>query len=143
MPGVPGIYYHSILGSRNDTQAAIDSGINRRINRAKVDFKKLIYELENSKNLQSNIFTLYSQMLKIRRQESLFNPYGQADYWNEDGAFIIERKDGNTTLICVHNFSSKEIEIAPISDEVEVLFGNPIECNAWVLGAFEFQWLKI
>lgn len=36
LAGVPGIYFHSLLGSRNDREAALASGINRRINRQKL-----------------------------------------------------------------------------------------------------------
>src|SRR6185369_9720841 len=34
--GLPGIYFHSLFGSRNDRAAALSSGINRRINRQKM-----------------------------------------------------------------------------------------------------------
>lgn len=36
--GVPAIYYHSLLGSENDIAGLNASGINRRINREKLDF---------------------------------------------------------------------------------------------------------
>jgi glucosylglycerate phosphorylase len=35
--GLPAIYFHSLFGSRNDREAALTSGINRRINRQKFD----------------------------------------------------------------------------------------------------------
>ena len=36
LQGVPGIYYHSLLGSRNWLRGVEESGINRRINRGKI-----------------------------------------------------------------------------------------------------------
>ncbi len=141
MPGVPGVYYHSILGSMNDRKGALDSGINRRINRKKLDFDGLAKILEAKVNFKAKVFSLYSQMLQVRRGEPLFNPYGKAEYYDNNGVFIIERKVGGKRLFCLHNFSSKPIRIEPMDKEAKVLFSAQ-EDNPWVLEAFGFQWLK-
>ena len=39
--GLPGIYFHSLFGSRGDRRGAEESGIPRRINRKKLDFAEL------------------------------------------------------------------------------------------------------
>ena len=41
LQGVPGIYIHSLLGSRNDYYGKTTSGIPRRINREKLDYQTL------------------------------------------------------------------------------------------------------
>ena len=143
MPGVPGIYYHSILGSQNDRQAAIDSGINRRINRKKLHLEELTHVLDHNESLQAQIFKLYSEMLQVRRNHFHFNPYASANYRSENGTFIIERKDNISTLFCVNNFSSQEVTINAVPGEVELLFSNASKAKPWTLEAFEFQWLKI
>ncbi len=50
--GVPAIYYHSLLGSENDLQGMIDSGINRRINREKFELESLEAELDEEGSLR-------------------------------------------------------------------------------------------
>ena len=45
LAGVPGIYFHSLFGSRNDREAALQSGINRRINRQKLTLAELEADL--------------------------------------------------------------------------------------------------
>lgn len=142
MPGVPGVYYHSILGSRNDRQAALDSGINRRINRKKLDVVSLTKKLDSKESFEARVFALYTQMLEVRRGEALFDPFVQAEYRVEDSTFIVERSAGGKRLICLHNFSSKRLKLEPFIGTVEVLFSAQ-NSKPWVLEAFEFQWLKI
>jgi sucrose phosphorylase len=141
MPGVPGVYYHSILGSRNDRKAAVDSGINRRINRSKLNVNELNNSLKNRESLRAKVFDSYSKILRIRREESLFNPYGMARYKKRDKVFIIERIEGDSKLYGLHNFSSKTIQLEPM-DGVELLYGSTKTNKPWVLGPFDFQWLK-
>ncbi len=143
MPGVPGVYYHSILGSRNDRQAAVASGIHRRINREKLALEALEAELKDIHSLRHKIFSEYSRMLAIRRTEPLFDPFGQADFFHEDGLFHIERKAGRQTLRCIHNFTSRRYNLKSKPAEAEVLYvsGNPEIKDT--LGPFEFCWYKM
>ncbi|GAB1481822.1 hypothetical protein MASR2M78_06370 [Treponema sp.] len=55
MPGIPAVYVHSLLGSRNWREGAIESGINRRINRKKMDFDRLSAELEVQPSLRRSV----------------------------------------------------------------------------------------
>ncbi len=142
MPGVPGVYYHSLLGSRNDREAAIDSGINRRINRKKLDYLSLTESLADRESLENQIFSRYSQLLRIRRNEALFNPYEKVNYTAQESIFIIERGQGNEKLFCCHNFSSQEFELAPFGGKIKVLFHSQQE-NPKVLKPFEFKWIKV
>ena len=43
MPGLPAIYFHSMFGSENDLDGMKQSGINRRINRQKLEFRINIF----------------------------------------------------------------------------------------------------
>lgn len=140
MPGVPGVYYHSILGSRNDRKAAIDSGIHRRINRKKLEFGSLNQKLKFKESFEYQVYSPYSAMLKVRRSESLFNPYVKAEYEVRNGAFVIRRKQNGKNLVCLHNFTSSTIEVDPIQENVEVLFNSQMNA-AWKLDPFAFQWI--
>ena len=140
MPGVPGVYYHSILGSRNDRKAAIDSGIHRRINRKKLEFGSLNQKLKFKESFEYQVYSPYSAMLKVRRSESLFNPYVKAEYEVRNGAFVIRRKQNGKNLVCLHNFTSSPIEVDPIQENVEVLFNSQMNA-AWKLDPFAFQWI--
>nr|WP_320118638.1 alpha-amylase family glycosyl hydrolase [uncultured Marinifilum sp.] len=140
MPGVPGIYYHSVFGSENNVQGVIDSGINRRINRKKIDFTELEKQLSDKNSLRSKVFGKYSGLLKVRRAEAAFNPVGKAKFYNENGVFVIERSQDNETIYCLHNFTGKEKNIEKYTKGRTVLIGETADYN--LLGAYEYRWLK-
>ena len=50
LQGIPGIYIHSLLGSRNDYYGKSISGIARRINREKLDYGYIAEQLEKETN---------------------------------------------------------------------------------------------
>ena len=139
LPGVPGVYYHSIFGSENDVQGAVESGINRRINRKKLSYTDLEKELQIKDSLRVRVYEDYKELLKIRRSEKVFNPTGKAKFYNENGIFIVERTQDNETIYCLHNFTGEEKNIEKYT-KGKVSLVN--EMND-VLGKYEFRWLKI
>ncbi len=73
LQGIPGIYIHSLLGSRNDYYGKSISGIARRINREKLDYGYIAEQLEKETN-RKIIFKELIRRLKIRQKESAFSP---------------------------------------------------------------------
>ena len=73
LQGVPGIYLHSLLGSRNDYYGKSVSGIPRRINREKLDADQLETALSSDTNRRI-IFDELLRRLKIRRLHPAFSP---------------------------------------------------------------------
>ncbi|MEM6472956.1 MAG: sugar phosphorylase [Planctomycetota bacterium] len=144
MPGVPGIYYHSLLGSENDCQSAIDSGINRRINRAKLDASGVAEQLRTPETLRNLVFTRYKSMLEVRRAESLFAPFGNATFESQGKVFIVRRSSDASSdqLMAVHNFSSEtEAFTGFAGNKVDLLTGETF-FESCQLKPFEFRWLK-
>ena len=56
LQGVPGIYFHSLFGSRGDRAGAEASGIPRRINREKLDRARLEAELGEAGSLRGRVW---------------------------------------------------------------------------------------
>ena len=81
LPGVPGIYFHSMFGSRVDRAGAASSGIKRRINRAKLDLAGLQRELSNPDSLRARIFEGFKQLLRLRRRHTAFHPQAAQRVW--------------------------------------------------------------
>src|SRR5699024_9886878 len=73
LQGVPGIYIHSLLGSRNDYYGKTTSGIPRRNNREKLDLGYVRSQLTGESN-RARIFREMIRRLDIRRKESAFSP---------------------------------------------------------------------
>ena len=72
--GIPGIYFHSLVGTPNDHQGVAESGIPRRINRRKYKRHQLDEVLNNEQSLQAAVLAGYKQLLKIRKQQPAFSP---------------------------------------------------------------------
>ncbi|MCO8121359.1 alpha-amylase family glycosyl hydrolase [Stieleria sp. TO1_6] len=143
MPGVPGIYYHSLVGSQNDRQAAIDSGINRRINRQKLNYTKLKQELAVAGSIRHSVFTRYKQMLSVRSEQPAFDPYGPAEYEQHGSVFLVKRGIGDDRVMTLHNFSDQPATVQGIdAGAVDLLTGIPVAGDSVSLQPFEFRWLK-
>ncbi|NAS11989.1 alpha-amylase family glycosyl hydrolase [Poritiphilus flavus] len=143
MPGVPGVYYHSLLGSENDRDAALDSRINRRINRAKLQFDELEQELQGNDTVRVKVFEQYSKMLEKRTEEPLFHPAAGANYSQSGNVLCIERTDGDNVLYGLHNFSDQAVALQNKAAAVRDLLNEvDISENDWNLEPFGFLWLK-
>ncbi|WP_212973270.1 sugar phosphorylase [Bacillus sp. J14TS2] len=71
--GVPAVYIHSLLGSENDLEGVEKSGINRRINREKLNKDELESALKEN-TLRAQIFEALSKRIKLRRSLKAFHP---------------------------------------------------------------------
>jgi sucrose phosphorylase len=108
--GVPGIYVHSLFGSRNWTTGVALTGRNRSINRQKFDRATLEQELSNPDSLCSQVFAGFSRLLAARASAPAFHPYGQQRPLDcGDGVFGLWRAspDGGSQAICLHNVSGQ------------------------------------
>ena len=74
MAGVPGVYVHSLLGSVNWDEGVEQTGINRSINREKLDYAAVIDELNTEGTLRAAVFEGYRRMLQVRAAEPAFHP---------------------------------------------------------------------
>lgn len=103
MQGVPGIYYHSLLGSENWEEGVEESGINRRINREKLIRKRLESELSQEGSLRNKVFEGYIKLLGVRKRQKAFSPFaGQKvlDYGPE--IFALERENGQKIRVFIN-----------------------------------------
>ena len=111
MPGVPGIYVHSLVGSRNDHAGMERSGINRSINREKFEWERLVQELEDPENLRHHIFFIYRRLIQIRTNEKAFDPFGPFAFPDAPhGVFAIRQTsaDGSEEVLALHNFTGRK-----------------------------------
>ena len=80
LQGVPGIYYHSLLGSGNWYEGVASSGINRKINRQKLNLEELTAELQEQSSLRALVFSGYKSCLKSGENTVPFPPMPAKKY---------------------------------------------------------------
>jgi sucrose phosphorylase len=142
--GVPGIYIHSLLGSQNDYQGVEESGINRRINREKLNKAKLDEELK-SNSTRKQIFQRFSKLIKIRRGQSAFHPQAKQDVlFLDDRVFSIVRTNEvtNDRVLVLVNVSDEIVHLSLQNQGVDLISNNLIG-NEVILQPYGHLWVKL
>jgi sucrose phosphorylase len=111
LAGVPGIYVHSLLGSRSFRAGVEASGRYRSINREKFRRLALEAELKDPGSLRHNVFQRYTHLLRVRASQPAFHPNGpQRLLVTEPPLFAMLRTspDGLERVLCIHNVSAAQ-----------------------------------
>ncbi len=144
LQGVPGIYFHSLFGSRGDVEGARTSGSKRRINREKLDYRQIKAELEDLKSLRHAVFSEYSRMLEMRREHPAFAPTSPQRILELDSRlFVVLRhtRDGGERMVCLHNISQEEVRLASLGGEHGEL--RTLLQKVPALRPYEFVWQRL
>ena len=72
--GVPAIYLHSFLGTRNDHGRIAQTGRKRSINRTKLDLHTLQAELSDPHGFRRRVLDGHRRLIEIRRRRPAFHP---------------------------------------------------------------------
>ena len=118
LEGIPGIYLHSLLGTRNDYERVENTGHYRAINRHQWDSDILETRLAEEDSVHSKVFSGLKRLLTIRRAQAAFHPnatqftlhLGSAlfGYWRQS-------MDRRQSVFCVSNISS-QVQSLSLSD---------------------------
>jgi len=109
--GMPGIYFHSLFGSRGWPEGVAQLGYNRAINREKSQRTALEAELADASSLRSRIFGRLSRLLRVRSAQAAFHPLGTQRVVDcGAGVFGLMREspDGASRTLCLVNCASRE-----------------------------------
>ena len=150
MPGVPGIYFHSLVGSQNYHEGVNLSGINRTINREKFNYNRLVEKLNAEGSLEKIIFSAYRRLISIRTHESSFNPFGEFEFLDiTNGLFAILQHslDKQESILTLHNFYNENLTfilpkefIIPMND---LLSKTVVQKDEKItLEPYQVMWLK-
>jgi glycosidase len=115
LAGVPGIYVHSLFGSRNWREGVAITGRNRSINRRKFRREELAAQLADPDSVPHQVFAGYRRLLEVRRWHAAFHPNGeQRVLAGEPSLFVLQRTapDGIGSVLCLHNVTGQAVEYA-------------------------------
>ncbi len=150
MPGVPGIYFHSLVGSRNYHDGVKHTGINRSINREKYNVDWLENELSKQGSLAKTMLDSYKRLISIRINENAFNPFGTFQFLDLDSRlFVIDQRccDNREYIVVLHNFSNEEVTVQLPDDFIDPLHDllssfTLDETREITLQPYQMMWLK-
>ncbi|EAK8930718.1 alpha-amylase [Listeria monocytogenes] len=141
LQGVPAIYYHSLLGSKNDLVGYEESGINRRINREKLEKNQLVHELETNTYRQT-IFTSLKKLVQIRRNHTAFSPFATQEILDlGPDVFAIKRESEKECIYGIINVTSHNIRKTLAFSGTNLLTNQPV-ASELDLTAYEVVWIK-
>ncbi|MDT0017123.1 sugar phosphorylase [Listeria swaminathanii] len=141
LQGVPAIYYHSLLGSKNDLIGYEESGIKRRINREKLEKNQLARELE-SDSYRQTIFTSLKKLVQIRRNHTAFSPFATQEILDlGSDVFAIKRVSETECIYGIINVTSQNISKNLTFSGTNLLTNQPVTSEL-ELTAYEVVWIK-
>ena len=144
--GVPGIYFHSLFGSRGWPGGVKQTGRNRTINREKLQLEQLQTELASESSLRSKVFTRSRQLLQARSSISAFAPHGNQRILDiHPSVFALERisPDEKSRALCLHNVSPQMVSFSTDYESARDLFtGLSLEARTVTLEPYQILWLE-
>ncbi len=111
LEGIPGIYVHSLLATKNDYQRMEHTGHNRSINRHQWQLDELEVLLRDSSSHHAKVFSELKRLLSIRQQQSAFHPNATQftlHLGDEIFAYWRQSHDRKQSIFCISNISDQE-----------------------------------
>jgi sucrose phosphorylase len=154
LEGIPGIYIHSLLGTRNDYTRVENSGHFRAINRHQWDFDTLEAALAREQSSHSIVFRRLKGLLAIRRKQAAFHPnatqftlhLGQALF-----GFWRQSMDRRQSVFCISNISPQsqvlslsDINLIDTQQWQDLISGEPLAVgeSALELQPYQSVWIS-
>jgi len=149
MPGVPGIYFHSLFGSRNYFEGVRMTGINRSINREKFNAARLEEALLAEGSLPRRVYLAYKRLLSVRINENAFDPFGPFLFLDlHPGLFCIHRENRelDSHILTIHNFRGEEVTFTlpdyVVLPSTECLRNVQVTTGTVTIEKYGVMWIK-
>jgi sucrose phosphorylase len=148
LPGVPAVYIHSLVGSRNWHAGVKMTGRARSINRQQLKLPRLLKELEDSGSFRAKIFSAYCHMLKVRRLQPAFHPNAGLEVLELDHrVFGVRRRAPSQEIYAVTNVGAGAVSLSltalGVSPQLRDLLSNRLlSTDALRLNPYQTLWLE-
>ena len=150
LPGIPGVYLHGLLGTRNDVDAVLRGEEKRSINRRNIDRGELFAMLDDRQSLTSRIARGISRMLRVRCACAAFHPAAEHRVLDAGKhVFAIERiaHAGKARVVCYCNVAAQSQQIdlpqSAAGDGLHDMLGDcPVPSGTYSLKPYEVLWVR-
>ena len=152
--GIPGIYIHSLFGTKNYLKGVKKTGQKRTINRKKLPYDKLKEDLANSDSREHKIFTEFMRLIHKRKSEKAFHPNGKQEVLflkRELFSLLRTSPDGKERIIALHNITDNIQELCLIKNQYhlnekqyyDIISEKIINTEKILLEPYQIMWLKV
>ncbi|MEM8954949.1 MAG: sugar phosphorylase [Verrucomicrobiota bacterium] len=154
LKGIPALYIHSLLGSRNDLSRVNpgDSTTFRTINRSQISIDTLLQDLNDPTTRRHQVFHALTKLLRIRQTQPAFHPDAAQQILDlGPHTFALLRQSQSSSLvqsiIAVFNVTAQPQTIPtsslPLSKEplTDLISGQPIAAPEISINPYQFRWL--
>jgi sucrose phosphorylase len=148
LPGVPAVYIHSLLGSRNWSAGVQQTGRARAINREKLSADAVAGELADPRSIRARVFHPYGNMIRLRRRQPAFHPgSGTQVHHLDDRVLTIQRFCHDQTIFALTNLSADKLIIALPNIEnaaalTDLMTGRRFDAEIISMSPYEVLWLE-
>ncbi|HOX18553.1 MAG TPA: hypothetical protein PKW82_08860, partial [Spirochaetales bacterium] len=141
LDGMPGIYVHSLLGSRNWSAGVEESGIPRRINREKLDLAALEAELD-ADGLRARVSRRLIALIRVRRDLPAFAPGSpQTVIALDPRVLALARGAPGARVLALANVSDDALTLETPWGAYDAISGESVDSTCVRLAPFQARWL--
>ena len=153
LAGVPGIYFHSLLGSSSCHACFKELGHPRSLNRQKFTLAELEAQLQDPENRAYQALEAFKRLLTIRCRQPAFHPAAQQQVLDLGGSVfgLIRRPEGGgEPLLCLVNVTSRNqsvptdpqlLDLSPTGCLYDLISKKPSLPGELVLEPYQALWL--
>ena len=153
LEGVPGIYVHSMLGTRNDYEKLKHTHHNRSINRHRWDYPELAKLLDKPYNEHKKVLDKMRGLIDIRIKQPAFHPNAVQFVLHlglQMFGFWRQSQDRQQSIFCISNITDEfqelplsEVNLIVTDEWFDLISGNVIDDTETSLNLAPYQtvWL--
>ncbi|MBN2289940.1 MAG: sugar phosphorylase [Candidatus Glassbacteria bacterium] len=112
LPGMPAVYIHSILGSRNWSEGVRRTGRARTINREKLQADEVLSLLADPGSFRARVFHPYCRLIRTRAVQEAFHPRAACSILHAGPqVFAVKREAAGQAIYALTNVSASAADV--------------------------------
>jgi len=153
LAGVPGLYVHSLLGSRNAHELYARTGRARSLNRGRFEWAQLAAELDDPQHRRRRVLDGFRRLMAVRTRHPAFHPQAPQRLPDApDQVLAVVRGGVSSEVVCLQSMHDQGARV-----DVTALLGRPLPEGGYrdalgggwssqaevALEPFETRWLEV
>lgn len=153
LAGVPGLYVHSLLGSRNAHELYARTGRARSLNRGRFEWAQLATELDDPQHRRRRVLDGFRRLMAVRTRHPAFHPQAPQRLPDApDQVLAVVRGGVSSEVVCLQSMHDQGARV-----DLSALLGRPLPVGGYrdalgggwssqlevALEPFETRWLEV